>query len=246
MHRCFVTALSFPYSTRNLSRTDCTLELSDVGQSLATECKFTSRVYPPDTVITHQGDDDNRAFFIASGWARLYRDLASGERQTIDFPLTGDVIGHCGGLRGGSEGFSSITALKVWVGQATALRAFSTNGSRSAHHISDAITRQRALLTERLADIGQRNAAVRTAHFLLELGARLELSRMAARESFPCPLTQTDLAGVLGLTSIHVNRMLREARELGLYEFHHGHVRFIDYDAAASFADFNRDYLVPK
>lgn len=241
-----MTASFIPYSIEDLPRQNCTFGLNDAGRFLAQELRFTSRVYPPDTAIVHQGDKDTRAFLVESGWGRLCKDLPGGEQHLIDVVVAGDVVGFCGSRFSGGDGFSSITTLRVWVGPAAALRTFSTAASPSACYISDAMDRQRAVLTERLADMGQRKAAVRTAHFLLELGERLELAGVAAREEFLCPLTQNDLASALGLTGIHVNRMLREAREFGLYEFHHGKVRFIDYKAAVNFAGFDAGYLLPR
>lgn len=242
----FLTASLIPYPIEDSSRKDCTFGLNDAGRFLAREFRFVSRVYPPDTVIIHQGDRDTRAFLVESGWGRLCKDLPGGEQHLIDVVVAGDVVGLCGSRFSGSDGFSSITTLRAWVGPAAALRAFSTAAAPSACYVSDAMDRQRAVLTERLADMGQRKAAVRTAHFLLELGERLELAGAATREEFLCPLTQNDLASALGLTGIHVNRMLREAREFGLYEFHRGKVRFIDYKAAVNFAVFDPSYLIPR
>lgn len=242
----FLTASSIPYPIEEPPRQDCTFRLNDAGRLLAQELRFTTRVYPPDTAIVHQGDKDMRAFLVESGWGRLCKHLPGGEQHLIDVVVAGDVVGLCGSRFSGGDGFSSITTLRAWVGPAVALRAFSTAASPSACYVSDAMDRQRAVLTERLADIGQRKAAVRTAHFLLELGERLELSGVASREEFLCPLTQNDLASALGLTGIHVNRMLREAREFGLYEFHRGKVKFIDYKATVNFAGFDTSYLLPR
>jgi CRP-like cAMP-binding protein len=94
-----------------------------------------------------------------------------------------------------------------------------------------------------MADIALRDAPTRIAHFLLEISVRLCLAGLPARPSYPCPLIQQDLADALGMTSIHVNRMLREARALGLYEFRRGEVVFLDYAATVAFAEFDRDFL---
>ncbi len=62
-------------------------------------------------------------------------------------------------------------------------------------------------------------------------------------KGYACPLTQYDLADALGLTPIHVNRMLRELRERELLEFRHGHVHFINRSGLIEFAEFDSDYL---
>jgi DNA-binding transcriptional regulator YhcF (GntR family) len=51
------------------------------------------------------------------------------------------------------------------------------------------------------------------------------------------------LADALGLSAVHVNRVLRELREGGLVTFQKGRVTFDDYDAIVEFAAFDRSYL---
>jgi DNA-binding transcriptional regulator YhcF (GntR family) len=56
-------------------------------------------------------------------------------------------------------------------------------------------------------------------------------------------LTQFLLADALGLSAIHVNRVLRQLREKGMITFRDGFVSFDDYDATAAFAEFDATYL---
>ena len=66
-------------------------------------------------------------------------------------------------------------------------------------------------------------------HFLLELSARLKLVGMGDRTGFDCPLTQYHLADALGLSAVHVNRVLRQLREDGLVTFQKRRVAFDDF-----------------
>jgi CRP-like cAMP-binding protein len=81
------------------------------------------------------------------------------------------------------------------------------------------------------------------AHFLLELSARLTLVGLGSKAGYACPLTQYLMADALGLSSVHVNRVLRKLREAGLVTFRDGFVTFDDYDRLAAFADFEMTYL---
>lgn len=67
----------------------------------------------------------------------------------------------------------------------------------------------RRLGVEHLVGLGRRNATERMAHFLLELGARLKLLGLADQKGYRCPLSQYLLADALGLSAVHVNRVLR-------------------------------------
>jgi CRP-like cAMP-binding protein len=75
------------------------------------------------------------------------------------------------------------------------------------------MSRDEATTVDHLASIGRRSAIERTAHFFLELDARLQLVGLGEGTEFACPLTQHDMADVLGLSAIHVNRVLRSLRD---------------------------------
>jgi CRP-like cAMP-binding protein len=81
------------------------------------------------------------------------------------------------------------------------------------------------------------------AHFLLELGSRLALVGMGSKEGYDCPLTQYHLADTLGLSAVHVNRVLRQLRESGLVTFRDGLVTFHDYGGLVDLAEFDPAYL---
>jgi CRP-like cAMP-binding protein len=81
------------------------------------------------------------------------------------------------------------------------------------------------------------------AHFLLELSTRLMLVGLGTPAGFACPLTQYHLADALGLSAVHVNRVLRELREDGLVTFQYGQVTIHNLDVLTDLAEFDRSYL---
>jgi CRP-like cAMP-binding protein len=98
------------------------------------------------------------------------------------------------------------------------------------------------MVVEHLVSIGRRNALERTAHFLLELYDRLQLVGLAGHETFACPLNQNVLADALGLSTIHVNRVLRQLRERGLVTLKNQIVVINDMPGTKALAGYvNRD-----
>ncbi len=107
----------------------------------------------------------------------------------------------------------------IYVGKAKNLRARVRNYLGADDRFNIPFLMNEAITVEHLASIGRRTAIERTAHFFLELGSRLSLVGLADVSEFVCPLTQYDLADALGLSAIHVNRVLRELREVKLLTF---------------------------
>jgi CRP-like cAMP-binding protein len=106
-----------------------------------------------------------------------------------------------------------------------------------------AASRDEAMVVEHLVNIGRRSAVVRTAHLLLELGLRLQLVGLGSERGYTCPLNQSFLADALGLTAIHVNRVLRQLRERDLVTFREGHVDFHDLERLRDLAEYHSGYL---
>lgn len=205
--------------------------------------RFGLKHYRQGETIVVQGDDECRAFIIRDGWGCVSRNLRNGERQLIEFVLCGDVMDCSTVATGRQEEFAALTDMIVWEGCSARMWSLAEAEPAVGRFMAEGERRRRALLVERLADIAQRDSASRIAHFLLELGARLSLNGVATRHGYQCPLIQQDIADALGLTPIHLNRMLREARSLGLYEFRRGRVEFLDYRATVDFANFDTDFL---
>jgi len=194
--------------------------------------------------LVHQGQSDQAAYILMSGWACSYKLLEDGQRQIVDFRIPGDFLGLRSVLLHISDHsvkpVTDIEVTEILVGDL--LEAFART-PRLALAIFWAASRDEAMVVEHLVGIGRRNAAQRMAHFLLELGARLSLVGMGSKAGYACPLTQYLLADAVGLSSVHVNRVLRQLRETQMLSFRDGQVRFLDYDRLVEFAQFDPTYL---
>ncbi len=83
---------------------------------------------------------------------------------------------------------------------------------------------------------------------MLELFNRLRLLRQFREEevseySAIIPLTQEDIADAVGMTQIHVNRMLQQMKEDNLLSCANGRLEILDYDALVKLANFDPKLL---
>ena len=235
------------YASRSFLRRDefrsSHVGLTDDDAALIKTLGFTPKRYPADAVIFSQGDNNDRIYIVELGWGCISHELPSGQRQILDFALTGDVVLPQSYGGGALETFVAQTELSLLVAPT---KTFTVAAMKSPHLFSftvEALTRNGAVIAQHLANVGRRSALERTAHLLLELTARLQRVGSVTRNSFECPLTQYDLADALGLTPIHVNRMLRELRERKFLEFRQGRVRVLDHASLKKFAGFDGEYI---
>jgi CRP-like cAMP-binding protein len=205
------------------------------------------RIVGAGTELAWEGQQGQKAFILASGWVSSYKGLRDGSRQIVDFQVPGDFIGVRNMLfRTSEHSFETITDVALSEVTVEDFFAVFTGAPRVATAILWALSCEEAMVVEHLVDIGRRSALVRTAHFLLELGARLKLVGLASADGYDCPLTQYLLADAIGLSAIHVNRVLRRLRETGLLTFRDGSVRFDDLDRLVALAEFDMAYLMEK
>jgi len=194
--------------------------------------------------LTHEGDTGHKAFVLQDGWACSFKLLPNGSRQIISFPIAGDIIGlRSVLLRTADHSFSAITDAVVSPVEAAHVLKCVTEFPRLGAALLWAASRDEAMVVEHLVSIGRRNAIERTAHFFMELAERLSLIGQATETEFECPLSQFVIADALGLTAIHVNRVLRQLRELGLLSIRKKTVRIQDLGGLRKLAGFQGGYL---
>lgn len=194
--------------------------------------------------LVHQGQSQQAAYILSTGWVVSYKIQVDGSRQIVDFQIPGDFLGLRSVLLHTSDhGIEPIQEIEAAEVLTSDLLGVFAETPRLATAILWAMSRDEAMVVEHLVGLGRRDADARMAHFLLELGMRLSLVGMGSRQGYACPLTQYHLADALGLSAIHVNRVLRKLRENGLVTFRDGFVTFEDYDGLVTLADFDPAYL---
>ena len=181
---------------------------------------------------------------LHEGWSCSYKDLRNGSRQIISFPLAGDCVGlRSVLLRTADHSFTALTDSVVSAVDGAHLLSCLSEFPRLGAALLWAASRDEAMVVEHLVSIGRRSAIERTAHFFMELAERLSLVGLATEAEFKCPLNQTVLGDALGLTPIHINRVLRQLRERGLLTLHKGTVKIDDLNGLRKLADFRGGYL---
>lgn len=79
-----------------------------------------------------------------------------------------------------------------------------------------AIQCERIALMDQLTSMGRTSAEASLAAFIIDLIDRLEPLGLVRQDSFDMKVTQTQIGDLLGLTGVHVNRMMRTLEEQNL------------------------------
>ena len=200
--------------------------------------------FPVDTDIIAHGMMPRSVFLVQQGMAIRYRDLPDGGRQIMTFLIPGDLCDpHVFLLKSMDHSIGTITPVRI----ASLSREGLTKTFATRPRISAALwwssMQEESMLRERIISLGRRDARGRTAYLLCELLWRHDAIGLVERETFHLPMTQVELGDALGLTPVHVNRVLKRFCEQGLIAMEHRLLRVLDISSLQAVAGFSKDYL---
>jgi CRP-like cAMP-binding protein len=194
--------------------------------------------------IVRDGDKPSHCALIVSGWACRYKLLSQGKRQIFSFHIAGDIP-DLQSLHVPAMDHSLATVTK-------ATMAFIPHESMrelTARHANIAALFWRdtlidaGIFREWMVGMGRRSAFEQVAHLLCELYLKLQAVGQAGHFRCPLPVTQVDLADALGLTPVHINRVLMEMRSQGLITLKSGTLVIEAWSELLRIADFDSTYL---
>ncbi|WP_076068155.1 Crp/Fnr family transcriptional regulator [Sphingomonas montana] len=228
-----------------IRRLDTCFDLSQADRAaLERLAGFPARDIEPRRDLAREGDTPHHIRLLVDGWACRYKTTPDGHRQIVGFILPGDFCDFSGHLLSRMDhSIGAITRLRV------AQIAPETLDALVVDHpgIGRALWRRElvsaSIQREWLLSLGQRSAYERLGHLLVELFCRLRTTGVVNHDHCAFPLTQNDLADATGLTSVHVNRTLREFRLQGLVELDRRILRLPDLDGLMKVSGFNSAYL---
>ena len=100
-----------------------------------------------------------------------------------------------------------------------------------------------AAFREWVLNVGRREAYPRMAHILCELLVRLKTIGLADEHACDLPITQGEFADALGITTVHVNRVLQQMRSDGLIQTKGSRSIIPDWARLKQAGDFDETYL---
>lgn len=159
---------------------------------------------------------------VVSGWACEVQALGESRRQVCAFRLPGDLVV----LRSRTDPHAGAV---LAVSRLVLEPAGSATGSTAdAGILTAALLDQNRRLFEQVVRLGALSAQARTCHLLLEFHDRLAAVGLVHDGAFRVPLTQEAFAGALGLSPVHVNRMLILLRREGVVSARPGSITIHD------------------
>lgn len=200
-------------------------------------------VYEPNRPILRQGQTSELFGSIRSGWAYVYKTLTDGRRHIQGFLIPGDTVALDLLLIGSapiSVGVRALTGATVCWFPVESMRRLVQEGKAQQEETQLWMSYYLWTINHRAATIGHSSAPSRVAELIVELVSRIRYRGFATDEVFEFPPTQAHIADCLGLTPVHVNRVLGHLHRQGILEIRDKSLRIFDEKELNRIADEKR------
>ncbi|MCB8820226.1 Crp/Fnr family transcriptional regulator [Microvirga rosea] len=219
-------------------------DLSDEEKQAILALPLTVKVFEADTDVVREKDRPSDCCLIVNGFVCRYKLLPDGRRQIMGFYIPGDIPDlqslH---LHVMDNSIGTLVTASVAMIPHESLRKMLRRHPRLADILWRETLIDGAMLREWMVGIGRRTAYQRVAHLLCELQVRLKMIGLGKEDGYELPVTQNELGDALGLSTVHVNRVLQDLRGHGLIVLRGGALRIPDLKALWQVAEFNPSYL---
>lgn len=215
------------------------LQLTPSEMKAIAELERDPKEYAAGSVLWQEGDDVSELLIVHHGWALSETRPPNGKRQILRFHFSGDLIGASGiAFRDAASSIVAATNMVVCRFPRKALGETFIEHPRLAALFFSMSQLESIDLADRLRAIGRSEGKARLANLFLSIAARM---RAVSGESNPVvriPLTQSDLGDAVGLTQVHVNRLIRQMTEEKLITRNRSTVTLLDEARLTELAGF--------
>jgi len=219
-------------------------ELNDSDVAALLACTSHAREVAARQDLIREGDRPGPVFVMLKGWGCRYKILPNGSRQVTSLMLPGDSCDlHAGVLAEMDHSIQTITPAQVATIPQEAMQALLDGSPRIARALYTSQLIEEGTLRAWIVSMGRRTSIERVAHLMCELYIRLRNIGVASGNVVELPISQLLLADALGMTPVHINRVLRKLREGGIMEIKRRSLRILDPVGLVKVAGFDENYL---
>ena len=220
-------------------------DLSDQEQGAIVALPGRAREVGAHREVVRPGDPTSQCCLVADGLLARFDQMLDGSRANTALHIPGDMCDlHSVVLPVAGWGIIALAKSVVVDVPHAALRQLAANFPAVALAFWRDTAADAAVLGKWVANLGRNDAPTRVAHLLCEMGRRMEDAKLGTRRRYRLHITQEQLGDTMGMTPVHVNRVLRILREARAADFQERYVEVFDLDRLMAIGQFDPAFLV--
>ena len=205
---------------------------------------FSRRTVTAGTHLVRDGDRPEHCCLMISGFAYRHKLTGEGARQIISLHMAGDFVDLQNMFLDVSDhNVQTLTGAEVaFVPSPMISELALTHPTIGRAFWIDTLI-DASIFREWVVNVGRRDSRTRVAHILCEFSLRLEAAGLCDSHHYVMPMTQEQIADAVGLTPVHVNRVLKALENDGLISRNKRSLKIEDWDRLSQVGDFHERYL---
>ena len=198
----------------------------------------------PGSYAVREGEPPSGCGVLVSGFAYRQKLTGDGGRQILSIHIPGEALDFQNiFLNVADHSVQMLTRGHLAVIPRAEIQKIARHSAAIGHAILVSTLVEASIFREWILNVGRRDAKSRLAHVLCELAVRLDANGLTQDMGYHLPMTQAELADALGLTPVHLNRVIRSLEADGLIQRSKRELSFPDWERMRDMADFNDRYL---
>jgi len=203
-----------------------------------------SRRLGPHEPVAQDGARPDECCLLGEGFAYRSKNTPDGQRQILSIHIPGEIPDlqslH---LKVMDHDLMTLSSCTLGFIAHSALRQLNIERPQVAAALWRETLVDAAIFREWIVNVGRRAGPVRMSHLLSELRLRLHAIGRTQDGTFDLPITQGELGDCLGLSTVHVNRVLKDLRAEGLIRTDRAIFRILDEEKLQTRGQFDPTYL---
>jgi CRP-like cAMP-binding protein len=205
---------------------------------------YTMKSLAPGGYAVREGEPPTGCGVLVSGFAYRQKLTGDGGRQILSIHIPGEALDFQNiFLNVADHSVQMLTRGHIALIPRADIQKIARSSAAIGHAILVNILVDASIFREWILNVGRRDAKSRLAHVLCEMAVRLDAHGLADDMGYHLPMTQAELADALGLTPVHLNRVIRSLELDGLINRSKRDITFPDWERMRDIADFNDRYL---
>ncbi|MBX4955558.1 Crp/Fnr family transcriptional regulator [Rhizobium lentis] len=218
--------------------------LSSEEENLLRSILVKDRQFAVGEDLVSQGSRPPFSTLLLDGFAARYKVMADGSRQITALHVAGDFVDlHAFPVKVMDHGIVALSPCHVALADHADLRAITERMPHLTRLLWLDTLVDGAIHREWIVAMGRRSKRAQIAHLVCELFMRLKVVRRTRGESFQFPLTQIEMADVLGISVVHLNKTLQALRREGVFTWENRTITIVDWERLQEIAEFDPAYL---
>jgi CRP-like cAMP-binding protein len=194
--------------------------------------------------VVSEGARPTYSTLLLDGFSGRYKVLSDGTRQITALHVPGDFVDlHAFLLKQMDHGIIAMSACHVAFADHAQLKRITEKSPHLTRLLWLGTLVDGAIHREWIVAMGRRSKKAHLAQLICELFVRLQVVQRTNGSSFQFPLTQLEMADVLGLSLVHLNKTLQALRKEGTFTWENRTITIVDWERLQEIAEFDRTYL---